>query len=64
MRYLVQEDKMLPVEMAGKFQRAFQSATMKIIPNCGHNPQEEYPEEVNGLIRWFAGEVVEYQWSQ
>jgi pimeloyl-ACP methyl ester carboxylesterase len=49
------EDKALPVAMAGRFKQAIKGAAVKIIPDCGHNPQEEKPEEVNVLIKWFAG---------
>ena len=49
------EDRALPVAMAGRFKQDIKNAVVKIIPNCGHNPQEEKPEEVNGLIRRFAG---------
>jgi len=41
------EDKTLPVEMTERFGQDIKNAVVKIIPNCGHNPQEEKPEEVN-----------------
>ena len=49
------EDKALPAEMAERFRQDIKNSVLQIIPNCGHNPQEEKPEEVNGLIKWFAG---------
>jgi pimeloyl-ACP methyl ester carboxylesterase len=49
------EDKALPAEMAERFRQDIKNAVVKIIPNCGHNPQEERPEEVNELIKQFAG---------
>ncbi|MDP2993175.1 MAG: alpha/beta fold hydrolase [Deltaproteobacteria bacterium] len=36
------------------FRQAIKNAVVKIIPNCGHNPQEEKPEEVNELIIGFS----------
>ncbi|MDP3030007.1 MAG: alpha/beta hydrolase [Deltaproteobacteria bacterium] len=49
------EDKALPAEVAERFRQDIKNSVLQIIPNCGHNPQEEKPEEVNGLIKWFAG---------
>ncbi len=48
------EDKALPVEMTERFGQDIKNAVVKIIPNCGHNPQEEKPEEVNESIKWFV----------
>lgn len=50
------EDKSLPVEMAQRFKQDIRNAVLRVIPNCGHNPQEERPEEVNELIRRFGGQ--------
>jgi len=36
------------------FRQAIKNAVVKIIPNCGHNLQEEKPEEVNELIIGFS----------
>jgi len=49
-----QDDKCLPVEMAEKFKKDIKNSVLKIIPNSGHNPQEEKPKEVNELIKQFA----------
>jgi pimeloyl-ACP methyl ester carboxylesterase len=49
------EDKTLPVEMTERFRQDIKNSVLQIIPNCGHNPQEEKPEEVNELIKQFAG---------
>ncbi len=49
------EDKALPAEMAERFRQDIKNSVLQIIPNCGHNPQEEKSEEVNELIRRFAG---------
>ena len=48
------EDKSLPAEMAERFNQDIKGSNLNIIPNCGHNPQEEKPREVNELIRHFA----------
>jgi pimeloyl-ACP methyl ester carboxylesterase len=48
------EDRALPAEMAERFRQDIKNSVLQIIPNCGHNPQEEKPEEVNGLIRRFG----------
>ena len=49
-----QDDKCLPVKFAERFKQDIKDSTLKIIPNCGHNPQEEKTKEVNELIRHFA----------
>ena len=49
-----QDDKCLPVEMAEWFKQDIKGSVLKIIPNCGHNTQEEKPKEVNDLIRNFV----------
>ena len=48
------EDKCLPVEMAERFKQDIKGSALNIIPDCGHNPQEEKPKEVNELIRKFV----------
>lgn len=49
------EDSWIPVEDAWKFEKALPNATLKIIPGCGHIPQEERPEETAQLILEFLG---------
>ena len=48
-----QDDKCLPVKFAERFKQDIKGSVLNIIPNCGHNPQEEKPKEVNELIRKF-----------
>ena len=36
-----QDDKCLPVEFAERFRQDIKGSTVNIIPDCGHNPQEE-----------------------
>ena len=48
-----QDDKCLPVKFAERFKQDIKGSVLKIIPDCGHNPQEEKPKEVNELIRKF-----------
>ena len=47
------EDKFLNVEISKKFERDIKNSILKIIEDCGHNPQEEKPEEVNKIISEF-----------
>ena len=49
-----QDDKCLPVKFAERFKQDIKGSVLKIIPDCGHNPQEEKPREVNELIRKFV----------
>ena len=52
------EDPWIPVEDGEKFKDALPHATLKIIPGCGHIPQEEKPEETARLILDFLAGVV------
>ena len=49
-----QDDKCLPVKFAERFKQDIKGSVLNIIPDCGHNPQEEKPKEVNELIKQFA----------
>jgi pimeloyl-ACP methyl ester carboxylesterase len=49
-----QDDKCLPVKFAERFKQDIKRSALNIIPDCGHNPQEEKPKEVNELIRKFV----------
>lgn len=45
-----QEDRYLPVDLAGRFRERIKNIRTEIIPRCGHAPHEECPETVNRLI--------------
>ncbi|MFC1657380.1 alpha/beta fold hydrolase [Candidatus Moduliflexota bacterium] len=47
------EDRVMPHELAERFHRDIDRSILKVIDRCGHNPQEEKPEEVNRVIRDF-----------
>jgi pimeloyl-ACP methyl ester carboxylesterase len=49
-----EEDKVVPVENARKFNRDIPDSQMVIFPRCGHLPQEEEPRETRRLIVEFA----------
>jgi pimeloyl-ACP methyl ester carboxylesterase len=51
------EDRLMPQEMAEHFHRDIRDSTLRVIKNCGHNPQEEKPEEVNQAMRDFLLDV-------
>jgi pimeloyl-ACP methyl ester carboxylesterase len=44
------QDRLFPFEMASRFKEDIKNSATKIIENCGHNPQEEKPADVNKLI--------------
>lgn len=48
-----EEDYIIDVEDAFHFHRDLPDSVLKIIPRCGHSPQEEMPEETAGLIAEF-----------
>ena len=39
------QDNLVPVECAGLYQQAIAGAEVTVIPNCGHSPQIEKPDE-------------------
>jgi len=55
------EDVWVPLETVGyRFKRDLSNALLVVIPECGHVPQEEYPEETVRLIRDFlTGRPIE-----
>lgn len=50
-----EEDAIIDVEDAFLFRHDMHSAELKIIPECGHSPQEENPLAVAELIAGFIG---------
>ena len=40
-----ENDNLVPVECAGQYQQAIAGSAVTVIPNCGHSPQIEKPEE-------------------
>ena len=48
-----EDDSWIPVELARRFAADIPRAQLTILPNCGHVPQEEKPEEVAQLARAF-----------
>jgi len=47
------EDKWIPLENGFKFRKEIADSIIAVIPECGHIPQEEYPERTAGLIADF-----------
>jgi pimeloyl-ACP methyl ester carboxylesterase len=52
-----ENDSWIPVEWAHRFAADIPNAKLAVIPNCGHVPQEEKPEEVARLARTFWQEI-------
>jgi len=52
-----ENDSWIPVEFAHRFAADIPRAQLAILPNCGHVPQEEKPEEVARLAREFWQEI-------
>lgn len=51
------EDKILPPEEGLRLSSAIPQARLVVLPDTGHLPQEETPEEFRGAVRQFLGEV-------
>ncbi|MBN2178319.1 MAG: alpha/beta hydrolase [Deltaproteobacteria bacterium] len=49
-----EEDHWIPVEHGYQFQKDIPGADLKVIPECGHIPQEERPETTAQLIQAFV----------
>jgi len=47
------EDKWIPLKNGLRFRKEIADSTIVVIPECGHIPQEEYPEKTAGLIADF-----------
>lgn len=54
------DDTWIPLSSSYKFKRDLSNATLVVLPDCGHVPQEEYPRETGQLILDFiAGKTIE-----
>lgn len=51
------EDRIAPAEQAADIHRLIPDARIHMVPDCGHLPQEECPEETASLIRAFLAET-------
>jgi hypothetical protein len=54
-----EDDSIIDIEDAFIFKRDMCDAELKIIPDCGHSPQEEKPFETAKFIAEFLNETVE-----
>ena len=48
-----EKDKIIPLSSGEKLSRIIPKSTFAVIPNCGHIPQEEYPQETIEIISQF-----------
>jgi pimeloyl-ACP methyl ester carboxylesterase len=48
-----ENDRYLPVELLGEFEKRMENAESHVLNRCGHSAHEEYPAEVNSLITGF-----------
>lgn len=48
-----ENDRYLPLELLGRFEKRMKNARPHLLNRCGHSAHEEYPEEVNSLITCF-----------
>lgn len=53
-----EEDPALPVQLAHRLKRIWEELELHVIPDCGHFPHEEKPEEVNRLLLKFLSPIM------
>ena len=53
------DDPWHPLSMAREFERRISGARMVILPQCGHLPHEERPEEFNRLVLEFLARCLQ-----
>ncbi|MFC1576342.1 alpha/beta fold hydrolase [Candidatus Omnitrophota bacterium] len=47
------DDRLIPVQESYYLKRDLQRVELKVIPQCGHSPQEECPDETAKIVREF-----------
>lgn len=50
-----ENDLAIPLSSGERLARDIPQSRLVVLPRCGHNPHEEYPQETARLIREFAG---------
>jgi len=48
-----ERDRLVPVDCAREAQQRTHNAQLHVMPNCGHWPQRERPEEFNSVLTGF-----------
>lgn len=51
------DDRLVPVAFARRVREALPEARVEVLPDCGHVPQVELPEQTNKLILGFLKEI-------
>jgi pimeloyl-ACP methyl ester carboxylesterase len=49
-------DRIVPLDVGLRLRRTLPNATLRIVDDCGHMPQEEQPEATLGLLQDFLGD--------
>ncbi|MES2324937.1 MAG: alpha/beta fold hydrolase [Pseudomonadota bacterium] len=52
-----ENDPAIPVEFAHRFKQDIPRSTLSILPDTGHIPHEERPQETLSIIKLFVGEI-------
>ena len=50
-------DRIVPLSQGIRLKEAIPGSRLEVIEDCGHNPQEEKPEETFGIIDTFVGNL-------
>lgn len=51
------QDRIVPVSLASRLEKAIPNARLRVLDQCGHVPQEEFPELTSSILQEFLGEV-------
>ena len=51
------DDRLTPVDVARRFETQIERSTLVLIPECGHAPMLEQPQEFNRLLLEFVAEI-------
>ncbi len=51
------QDKVIPLDLGKRLAAQIGAGSLEIVDTCGHCPQEEYPQQVNSILRRFIDSI-------
>ncbi|MGH2691727.1 MAG: alpha/beta fold hydrolase [Actinomycetota bacterium] len=58
------EDRLVPVGLGHRLANTIRDSRLEVLPDVGHVPQFEYPEETRRLVLGFLDEINPPRWSE